>query len=171
MPNKFIEDSKNKRQKDRDITFHYTNEQMVKDLISLLPLRGGVLDAGSGKNKVWYKNVPKQCRRYECEIEDGCDYLTQWNQKVSWVIGNPPFSIGWKFLEKSMDIATDGIAFLGNINFINCLNQNRLQILKERGWYINNIHIVSDKRWFGRYYFIIFTRKKNNLFSWNKKSY
>jgi len=52
MGNKFIEESKNKRQKERDITFHYTNEQMVKDLISITPLSGSVLDAGSGKNKI-----------------------------------------------------------------------------------------------------------------------
>ena len=32
----------------KDITFHYTNEQMVKDLIALTPLEGSVLDAGSG---------------------------------------------------------------------------------------------------------------------------
>jgi hypothetical protein len=38
--------------KKRDITFHYTNEQMVKDLIAITPLCGLVLDAGSGKNKV-----------------------------------------------------------------------------------------------------------------------
>lgn len=172
MPNKFIEDSKNKRQKDRDITFHYTNEEMVKDLIKLIPFNDGdsVLDAGSGKNKVWFKNIPQFCKPDEMELEDGCDYLTG-SFKYDWTIGNPPFSIGWKFLERATDTTRKGIAFLGNINFINCLNQNRLQQLKEKGWYINKIHIVSDKRWFGRYYFIIFTKKKNNLFGWGKKSY
>ena len=173
--NNFIEESKNKRSKDRDITFHYTNEEMVKDLIKLIPFSkesgDKVLDAGSGNNKVWFNNIPGHCVPLECELEDGCDYLIDWTEKVEWVIGNPPFSIGWKFLEKSIDIAIKGIAFLGNINFINCLNQNRLQQLKEKGWYINKVHIVSDKRWFGRYYFIIFTRKENTLFSWNKKSY
>lgn len=35
------------------ITFHYTNEQMVKDLISLIPFKDGqtAIDAGSGKIK------------------------------------------------------------------------------------------------------------------------
>jgi len=171
MGNKFIEESKNKRQKERDITFHYTNEQMVKDLISITPLSGSVLDAGSGKNKIWYNNIPKELIRYECEIEDGVDFLTQWNTEVDWTIGNPPFSVGWKFLERAIEISRVGVAFLGNINFFNCLNQNRLQQLKENGWYINKIHIVSDKRWFGRYYFIIFTKEENNTFSWNKVSY
>jgi len=172
--NEFIKESKNKRSKDRDITFHYTNEEMVKDLLNQILFTEGdkVLDAGSGKNKVWYNALKKyDLKRYECELEDGCDYLTQWNKQVNWVVGNPPFSIGWKFLEKSSDIAIDGIAFLGNINFFNCLNQNRLQQLADKGWFINKIHIVSDKRWFGRYYFIIFRRINKTLFSWEKKSY
>ena len=45
--------------KPKDITFHYTNEQMVKDLISITPISGSVLDAGSGKNKVWFNNPQK----------------------------------------------------------------------------------------------------------------
>lgn len=144
---------------------------MVRDLLSITPLSGSVLDAGSGKNKVWYKNIPNNIEKYECEIEDGINFLTDWNKQVNWIIGNPPFLIGWKFLEKAITIATTGIAFLGNINFINCLNQNRLQILSDCGWSINKIHIVSDKRWFGRYYYIIFTKDKNNFISWKKTSY
>lgn len=173
MSNKFIEDSKNKRKKDRDITFHYTKQEMVKDLIKIIPFRLrdiSVLDCGSGKNKVWYNNIPTNFKKFECELEDGNDFM-EYNKKVDWCIGNPPFSIGWKFLEKAMEISSFGIAFLGNINFINSLNQNRLQILKDNGFTINKIHIVSDKRWFGRYYFIIFTKRKKNLITWNKISY
>lgn len=172
--NNYIEQSKNKRSKERDITFHYTNEKMVKDLISIIPFRLrdiSVLDAGSGKNKVWFNNIPTNFKKYECEIEDGVDFLTDWTKKVDWVIGNPPFSIGWRFVEKAMEVSSFGIAFLGNINFINCLNQNRLQKLSDKGFAIKQIHIVSDKRWFGRYYFIIFTKQKSKFISWNKDSY
>jgi hypothetical protein len=108
----------------------------------------------------------------ECEIEDGTDFLKEdYLPIVEWVIGNPPFSIGWDFLNKATDIALNGVGFLGNINFFNCLNQKRLQILKDKGFYINKIHVVADKRWYGRYYFIIFTKTENNLFTWNKISY
>lgn len=86
----------------KDISFHYTKEQMAKDLIDLLPLQKNntVLDAGSGKNKVWYKNIPKNCLSFECEIEDGEDFLT-YNKKYDRIIGNPPSHQGWLFLEKS----------------------------------------------------------------------
>jgi hypothetical protein len=155
----------------KDITFHYTNEQMVKDLIKLVPFeeKDVVLDAGSGKNKVWYKNIPKHCLELECELEDGCDFL-KWDKKVDWVIGNPPFDIGWKFTEKAIDIADKGIAFLGSIKFFNQFTSLRLEKMKEKGFELQHIRVVADKRWFGRYYFLIFEKKKGIL-SWERKTY
>jgi hypothetical protein len=166
-----------KATKPLDITFHYTNPEMVRDLIRLIPfdLDDIVLDAGSGKNKVWYKNLPFQLpfhlTKYECEIEDGINFLTDWNEKVDWVIGNPPFSLGWKFFEKSLLISNKGIAFLGSIQFFNQFTPRRQQIIRDAGFYLEKIHIVSDKRWFGRYYFLIFTKKQNKFISWNTKTY
>jgi len=155
--------------KPKDITFHYTNEQMVKDLIAITPLSGSVLDAGSGKNKVWYKNIPDRFEKYECEIEDGVDFL-EWNKKVDWIIGNPPFDIGWKFIDKMIDIAQKGIAVLGNINNFNQFTAVRLEKMKEKGFELQHIHIVADKRWFGRYYYLIFEKKKGFI-SWERKTY
>jgi len=152
-----------------DITFHYTNEQMVKDLIAITPISGSVLDAGSGKNRVWFNNLLGE--KMECEIENGCDFLTQWDKKVDWVIGNPPFSLGWKFFEKSLGIANKGIAFLGSIQFFNQFTPRRQQIIRDNGFYLQRIHTVADKRWFGRYYYLIFTKTPNEFLSWNTKTY
>jgi hypothetical protein len=163
------------KNKQKDITFHYTNEQMVKDLLRITPLTDGdiVLDAGSGRNKVWFNNLDGRgiYKKLECEIEDGVDFLTDWNKNVDWVIGNPPFHLGWMFLDKASAVAKKGVAFLGNLNFLNSCLPSRLEILKERGFYLNKIHVVQDKRWFGRYYFLIFTKEVNSFISWNKKSY
>ena len=156
----------------KDITFHYTKPEMVKDLIDLIPLitNDSVLDAGSGKNKVWYNNIPDYCIKEECEIEDGIDFLTI-DKQYDWVIGNPPFHLGWKFLEKASEISNKGIAFLGNLNFFNSCLPNRFEKLKSKGFYLQKIHIVQDKRWFGRYYFLLFDKNINNFISWNTKSY
>lgn len=168
----------------KDISFHYTNEQMVKDLIALLPLKENdiVLDAGSGKNKVWYNNVPKECVRYECEIEDGEDFLT-YNKRYDWIIGNPPFAgnkvdergrhpnLIPQWIQKASELANKGMGFLINHKVINFLTTARLERLKEKGFYLTKMHIVADKRWFGRYYFLIFTKENNNFVSWNKKTY
>src|SRR3990167_9662269 len=106
--------------KTRPREFYWTKPEMVKDLIKLVPFKKGdlVLDAGSGANKVFYNNIPKECKRYECELESGCDFY-KWDKKVDIILGNPPFYDGWKFLDKASQIANEGIAFLGNINFWN----------------------------------------------------
>ena len=152
----------------KDITFHYTNEQMVRDLIAITPISGSVLDAGSGKNKVWFNNLIGE--KYECELEDGCDFL-EWNKKVDWIIGNPPFHISWKFTEKASQIAQKGIAWLVNNAGLNSLmTPRRLQIIKVNGFELQHIRVVADKRWFGRYYYLIF-EKKNGVLSWERKTY
>jgi len=156
------------KEKPKDITFHYTNEQMVKDLISITPISGSVLDAGSGKNKVWYNNLSGE--KYECEIEDGNDFML-WGKKVDWVVGNPPFHESWKFTEKATQIAKKGVAFLVNNTGLNSqMTPRRLQITKDNGFEITHIMVVADKRWFGRYYYLIY-EKKNGFISWERKTY
>jgi hypothetical protein len=161
------------KEKPNDITFHYPNEQMVKDLIVLIPFSDGdsVLDAGSGKNKVWFDNIPNGLLKYECEIEDGYDFLL-WDKKVDWVIGNPPYHIGWEFTQKACEIAQKGIAWLVNNQEMNSLfTPRRQQIILDNGFFLQKIHIVADKRWFGRYYFIIYTLSPNEYLTWTRQTY
>lgn len=157
--------------KNKDITFHYTNEEMVKDLLAITPIfpSDTGLDAGSGRNKVWFKHLP--ClTKYECEIEEGHDFLL-WQKKVDWVVGNPPFHIGWQFIEKAMEVANVGIAFLGNLNFFNSLTPKRIELIKQKGFYLQKIQVVADKRWFGRYYYLIFSKVENNFLNSFTKTY
>ena len=86
------------------------------------------------------------------------------------MVGNPPFDLQKQFLEKASEIAIKGIAFLGNINFWNGLTPKRLQKLKDKGFELQRVEIVMDRRWFGRYYYLIFQKKKGIL-KWNTKTY
>jgi len=155
----------------KDISFHYTSPAMVKDLMELVPFKDkdSVLDAGSGANKIWYQNIPNYCKAYECEIEDGVDFF-KWSEPISWLIGNPPYDIGWKFTEKAMNIATTGIAFLGSMKFFNQFTPLRLDKMKEKGFELTKIHVTGDRRWYGRYVFLIF-EKKQGILTWDRKNY
>ena len=153
----------------KDITFHYTNEQMVRDLLAITPIEGSVLDAGSGKNKVWFNNLKGE--KYECEIENGNDFY-KWNKKVNWVVGNPPFHESWKFTEKAIEIAQQGVAWLVNNLALNShFTPRRIKLMMDKGFYLNHIRVVADKRWFGRYYYLIFTKIDKGFLSQELKSY
>src|SRR3990167_6633161 len=144
-----------------DKSFHYTQEKMVQDLISLLPLKYemSVMDAGSGKNKVWTNNLP--CRHIEeCELDDGDDFYERMDI-VDWVVGNPPYHESWKFTEKAITLAEKGVAWLLNNQALNShFTPARLEKLSKLGWNYTKIHIVADKRWFGRYYFVVLEKRK-----------
>lgn len=155
-----------------DMSFHYTDETMVKDLLKITPIEQNdtVLDPCSGLNKVWYNNFNVK-EKYECEIEDGNNFF-DWSKKVDWVIGNPPFHIGWKFELHALEIANKGIAWLLNTNGINSVFiPKRLEIIKNYGFYTQHIRVVSDHRWFGRYWYIIWTKQPNNFFDWELSTY
>jgi hypothetical protein len=156
----------------KDITFHYTNERMVRDLLKITPISSeqSVLDAGSGKNKVWFKNIENK-NKFECELEDGSDFM-DWKQQVDWVVGNPPYHISWKFTEKAMEISKFGIAWLVNNQALNShFTPRRIELMQCEGFYLQKIQVVADKRWFGRYYYLIFAKEKNKFLSFKRQSY
>lgn len=158
--------------KPNNIEMHYTKKEMVKSLLSILDIKDedSVLDSGSGLNKVWFKNLNVK-EKYECELEDGIDFY-KWEKRVDWVVGNPPFSHAKDFLLKAIEISNKGIAFLVNNNCFNSfLLPSRLEKIKEAGFYINKIKVVNDKRWFGRYYFVVFTKEKNEFIEWELKTF
>lgn len=153
----------------RKKSFYHTNPKMTRYLINKTPIRGSVLDAGSGKNKVWYKNLKRP--KFECEIDDGKDFYL-WGKRVDWVVGNPPYHESYKFTEKALTIANRGIAWLLNNQALNShLTPRRLQRMAELGWCYSKIIVVADKRWFGRYYYLILEKKKNNFIEWNTQTF
>jgi hypothetical protein len=160
-----------------DKTFHYTKPDMVIHLMDKIPFNKGdsVMDAGSGLNKVFYNFIPSYCCKYECEIDEGKDFL-QDNQEYDWIIGNPPYHIAKDFLLHSAKIAKKGIAFLVNLTCLNSfLLPSRLKLMQSYNFNVRNIHIVQDKRWFCRYFFIIFSKDNitdiNNLITFEEKSF
>ena len=92
------------------------------------------------------------------------------------IITNPPFKVDGKnafipILERSMNIANKTVAMLINHRLMNTLTPVRLEKYKQSGWVITKIHIVSVKKWFGRYWFVMFKKNGNSIITWDVKNY
>ena len=85
----------------------YTDRAVSKGIIKHLQPSGICLDPCRGDG-AFYDYLP-QDKRY-CEVKEGKDFF-DFNEKVDWVIGNPPYSIFLEFLEHSFNIAND-VSFL-----------------------------------------------------------
>lgn len=91
----------------------YTPINVSKQIIRFLDPVGTCLDPCKGDG-AFYDYLPN--KKEYCEIREGLDFF-QYNKKVDWVIGNPPYSIFEQFLRKSFEIS-DNVSFLVPTNKI-----------------------------------------------------
>ena len=81
----------------------YTPDEVAKSIIDWLQPSGVCLDPCMG-DEAFYKNLPDFADW--CEISKGRDFF-DYNKKVDWIIGNPPYSLFEKWLIHSFEIAHD----------------------------------------------------------------
>lgn len=158
-------------EKDKAYFFHQTPEKLAIDLIKKIPIQDTdiVLEPFSGEG-VFFNNFPKCVKKY-CEITEGIDYK-DYVGKIDWVITNPPFKLEndkgkrinsfFPLLEYYCDKVNKGIAFLGNDRCFSTLTPLRMKRLNEMGLYLQGYTICNIKKWRGRYFFMIFTKHKND---------
>jgi len=149
----------------------YTPKGLVIDCLARIPLGENdfVLDCAAGSNMVWF-NCIKQKRKDYCELDEGKDFF-KYKKKADWVVGNPPFRHFIDFCYKSCEVSVKGFAFLINHARLNQLTPKRLNDFASKGFYLNGIFIVGVKKWFGRYYFVVFGNKPENNIGWNNRVY
>jgi hypothetical protein len=158
----------------KDRTIVMTKPTMAKYLMERLNIADNdiVIEPCKGDG-AFYDNFPDNCIKKYCEINEGKDFLL-YDEKVDYCCGNPPFvprKLFWSFHEKAMEITQKEIYWLINLSSLNVFTPKRLEEMREKGWYIQDFHIVSDKRWIGRYVWIKINKNKNSVFSWNKKTF
>lgn len=152
---------------------HQTPEELAKELITYCPIQAGdkVIEPFRGEG-AFYNNFPANVVKEWAELEEGVDYTTLTD--CDWVITNPPFRLDsgtkrvnsfWLIVNHYSTIAKKGMAFLGNDNCFSALTPRRLQLLKDRGWYIQKIVVCAIKKWRGRYFFVIFEKQQNPFYT------
>jgi DNA modification methylase len=162
-------------EKDEQYYFHQTPESLCIKLIKHVPLVEGdiVLEPFKGEGN-FYNNLPDYIEKEWTELTEGRDYK-DYVSSVDWIVTNPPFKIlengkqvnaFYKLIKHYTTIARKGIAFLGNDNCFKSLTPPRMKELNELGWYIHNITTCNIKKWYGRYYFIIFKKEPSDFFKY-----
>ena len=159
---------------------HQTPRELAIDLIALTPLQEGdrVLEPFRGEG-AFYDSYPSFVKKEWCEATQGKDYTT-FTERVDWVVTNPPYRIEtetkrvnalWLLLDYYSTRVDKGIAFLINDKCFSTLTPRRLDILAQRGFYLNKVLVCSVKKWRGRYYYIIFQKQPNSSFQYLTKNY
>lgn len=155
----------------KDAGIVFTKPAMVKHLISLVDFPAGatVLDPCAG-DMVFFDHFPEHCKKDWCEINKGKDFF-DYNQKADYIISNPPFvprKLFWTFHRKAMELAQVEIWWLLNMSSLNVFTPKRLEEMKEKSWFITQLNITADKRWFGRYTFIKFGKIDRGFVKYDK---
>ncbi|HQO00662.1 MAG TPA: hypothetical protein PLI62_00225 [Spirochaetota bacterium] len=90
----------------------YTPDNIARSIIKHLKPEGKMLDPCKGDG-AFYKYMADADY---CEIREDKDFF-EYNKKVDWIIGNPPYSIFKEFLEHAFCLA-DNVSFLVPTNKI-----------------------------------------------------
>lgn len=91
----------------------YTQEQVSRQIIDFLMPYGTCLDPCRGDG-AFFKYLPNGSEY--CEITEGKDFF-EYNKRVDWIIGNPPYSNFKEFLSHAFGLA-DNVSFLVPTNKI-----------------------------------------------------
>jgi hypothetical protein len=155
MKTKVVNEIKNRKEANDRI---YTPKPVALKMIEMCNLKEGdtVLDPSYGGG-VFYDNLPEYVNKEWCEIDKGKDFF-EYDKKVDFIIGNPPYSILNKWLDKTMDL-TDKFCYILGFN----LTDTRLKKITERGYGITRMHIIDIDWWFGHSFIVLFEKNKPSI--------
>jgi hypothetical protein len=152
-------------QRDEPDDDFYTPIELAKKCIDMTPLKDGdlVLDSAKGHG-AFYNNYPDFVEKDYCEIEEGIDFL-EYDKEVDWIVTNPPYSDLDTWYKKSAEITRKGVAYLFHLHNI---TPRRIEMMEERGFGLDHIHMCKVKQWYGMSAFTIFRRGVDHCISYDR---
>jgi len=147
-----------KRKTANDVIF--TPLDVAQLMINMCELQQGmtVLDPCAGSNKVFYNNLPDCVLKDYCEIEEGKNFF-EYDKCVDCIIGNPPYSLWDKWLEKTMSLTNKFCYIFGFLN----MTDKRIRQILDNGFGMTKIHLLQVKWWFGRSFIAVFEKNKQSI--------
>ena len=145
------ENPNDKKKTDRPLALHCINMIDLKtDDIVLDPFFG---------DGAFYEQYPSHVKKDWCEIEKDRDFFN-YDNKVDWIISNPPYSKLNEVFSHSVKIASKGIAYL--IGIMN-LSPKRCKLLTDAGFGITRIYLCNVRGWFGKTILLIAEKDKPSI--------
>ena len=166
--------------KDNTYFFHQSPSKLAEDLIAQIDFSDvkNIYEPFAGEGS-FYRNFPNGIPKFKTEIEDGEDYLdfNITENNIHTIITNPPFKIDGKNMFFNLIMyffshsCVQNVYFLCNDVCFGSLTPSRRKLMEDENIFINEITTCAVKRWRGRYYFIRFSRKKNDSFRFLLENY
>jgi hypothetical protein len=124
-----------------------------------------VLDPCSGKG-IFYNNLP-DCNKMYCELTENKNFF-EFNELVDVVIGNPPFSQWKKWIEHTVQLNPRIISYI-----MGCLNltPKRMEYLKQKGYNLKSMEIVTIEGWFGNTFLVVFEKHVTPIITFEPVTY
>jgi len=143
------------RQKPNDVIF--TPKPVAELMIKMCNIQPNdkVLDPSKGGG-VFFDNLP-ECDKSYCEITEDIDYFDA-SGKYDLIIGNPPYSLWNKWLDKTMELTDKFCYIFGMMNLTN----HRLKRIYEKGYVIKKFHILKIDYWFNQSFVVLFEKGEPN---------
>ena len=152
-----------------DNGFHYTPIEITKELIKDIDFIDGekILETCRGGG-AFYDILPDNIVKDWCEIDLGRDFFA-YKKKVDISIANPPYRIEIngerknaiiKWLDHQFSITNKECWYLLNGKCWSSMTPLRLNKWKALGWNMCFMRIINIKKWYGRYYWICFSKTK-----------
>ena len=112
----------------------YTPLELARAIVERYKPNGRILEPCSG-NGSFLEAMPAAL---SCEIDLGTDFM-DWNEKVDWIVTNPPYSRYLEFLRHSFELANN-VVFLQFVNAF--FMRKRVSTMVEAGFEIRDIWYI-----------------------------
>ena len=135
-----------RRYKYRETDNRQTPIWLCKKIVDYFKPSGKILEPCCGDGN-FLKVLPSNT--LWCEIKKGKDFFN-FNERVDWIITNPPWSMFSKFLTHSLDLA-DHVVFLSTFHYIG--TKRRFEVLSKKQFWIEDILLVDTPSEWGKWGF------------------
>ena len=140
----------------------YTPPELARECVRLVKPIGSILDPCRG-NGAFFNNLPRGTKY--CELKEGKDFY-KFNEKIDWIISNPPYSDLDKWLKHSFKLARKGVAYLLGINN---LTARRLELANHYGFGLTKMSMFKVFKWWGMSLFVVWEKGKKDIIKYNRK--